>query len=44
MTKQELKALWEYAEHLERTEKDSKLYNQVKAVLIEELKKNVKPS
>ena len=38
MTKQELKALWEYAEYLELTEKGSKLYNQVKEALIEALK------
>lgn len=39
MTRQELIALWQYAEYLELTEKGSKLYNQVKAVLIEEMKK-----
>lgn len=42
MTKQELKALWEYAEYLELTEKGSKLYEQAKEVLIEEMKSKVK--
>lgn len=35
MTRQELIAVWEYAEHLERTEKGSALYNQMKAFLLE---------
>ncbi len=34
MTKQELKALWEYAETLP---KGSKLYEQAKKILIEEI-------
>ena len=38
MSKQELKALWEYAETLP---KGSKLYEQVKQILIEELKKGI---
>ena len=42
MSRQELIALWEYAEYLELTEKGSKLYNDVKALLIEELKGGVK--
>lgn len=37
MTRQELIAVWEYAEHLEKTEKGSKLYNDVKALLLEEI-------
>lgn len=36
MTRQELVALWEYAETLP---KGSKLYEQIKEILIEELKK-----
>ena len=39
MTKQEYIALWQYAEYLELTEKGSPLYNQVKALLIEYIKK-----
>lgn len=42
MSKQELTALWEYAEYLELTEKGSELYNKVKETLIEELKRNAK--
>lgn len=38
MSKQELKALWEYAETLP---KGSKLYEQAKQILIEELKKGI---
>lgn len=38
MTRQEFIAIWEYAEHLERTEKGSKLYNAVKAMLLEIIK------
>lgn len=38
MTRQEIVALWQYAEYLELTEKGSELYNNVKALLIEELK------
>jgi len=38
MTRQEIVALWEYAEYLELTEKGSKLYNQVKELLIEQIK------
>ena len=41
MTKQELAALCEYAEHLEKTEKGSNLYNQVKATLLELYKEKV---
>ena len=41
MNKQELKALWEYAEYLELTEKGSRLYNQVKAELLEQIKLNL---
>ena len=37
MNKQELKALWEYAETLP---KGSKLYEQAKEILIEELKRS----
>ena len=40
MTRQELIALWEYAEFLERTEKGSRLYNQVKTELLEQIKLN----
>lgn len=39
MDKQELKALWEYAETLP---KGSKLYEQAKKILIKELSKEVK--
>ena len=39
MDKQELKALWEYAETLP---KGSKTYEEVKQILIEELAKGVK--
>ena len=39
MNQQELKALWEYAETLP---KGSKLYEQAKQILIEELAKGVK--
>ena len=39
MNQQELKALWEYAETLP---KGSKLYEQAKKILIEELTKEVK--
>ena len=39
MNQQELKALWEYAETLP---KGSKLYEQAKQILIEELSKEVK--
>ena len=39
MNKQELKALWEYAETLP---KGSKLYEQAKQILIEEIKKGAK--
>ena len=42
MTKQELKALWEYAEYLEITKDKSKLYTQIKEILIEELKRGIK--
>ena len=38
MNKLELKALWEYAEYLELTEKGSRLYNQVKAELLKQIK------
>ena len=38
MSKQELKALWEYAETLP---KGSKLYEQAKQILIEELKRGI---
>lgn len=38
MTKQEFNALWEYAMELERTEKGSKLYNEVKELLLKEAK------
>ena len=41
MTRQELIALWQYAEYLELTEKGSKLYDQVKALLLEEMKKGI---
>jgi hypothetical protein len=44
MDKQELKALWEYAEFLERTEKGSRLYNQVKEVLLEAVKDELQPN
>ena len=40
MTRQEFVSLWEYAEHLELTEKGSKLYEDAKALLIKEIKKN----
>ena len=40
MTRQEFVSLWEYAEHLELTEKGSKLYENVKALLIKEIKNN----
>ena len=39
MNKLEIKALWEYAETLP---KGSKLYEQAKKILIEELSKEVK--
>lgn len=39
MNKQELKALWEYAETLP---KGSKTYEEVKQILIKELSKEVK--
>ena len=39
MDKQELKAFWEYAETLP---KGSKLYEEAKQILIEELSKEVK--
>lgn len=39
MDKQELKALWEYAETLL---KGSKLYEEAKQILIEELKGGIK--
>lgn len=39
MNQQELKALWEYAETLP---KGSKLYEEAKKILIEELKSGVK--
>ena len=39
LTHEELKALWEYAETLP---KGSKLYEQAKQILIEELSKGVK--
>ena len=42
MTKQEIVALWQYAEYLELTEKGSEIYNDVKALLIEELKGGIK--
>ena len=42
MTRQEIVALWQYAEYLELTEKGSELYNSVKALLIEELKGGIK--
>jgi hypothetical protein len=42
MTRDVLVALWQFAEYLELTEKGSKLYNEVKALLIEELKGGVK--
>lgn len=42
MSRQELIALWEYAEYLEHTEKGSKLYHQIKEVLIGELKGGLK--
>lgn len=42
MTKQELTALWEFAEYQELTEKGSNLYHQIKEVLIEELKGGAK--
>jgi hypothetical protein len=42
MTKQDFNALWEYAEHLEKTEKGSKLYEQAKALLLEAVKEFTK--
>jgi hypothetical protein len=39
MTRQEIIALWEFAEQLP---KGSRLYNEVKALLIEELKGGIK--
>ena len=42
MTRQEIVALWQYAEYLELTEKGSELYNNAKALLIEELKGGIK--
>ena len=41
MTRQEFIAIWEYAEHLERTEKGSKLYNDIKALVLETVKAGI---
>jgi len=38
MSRQELVALWQFAEYLEITEKGSTLYYQIKALLIDTLK------
>lgn len=37
MTRQELIALWEFAEYLELIEKGSKSYQDIKKVLLEEI-------
>ena len=42
MNRQEITALWQYAEYLELTEKGSKLYHEIKALLIEILKGGAK--